>query len=94
MKEQNYSYPLDPDWTVEEMTTVISFLRAVEDAYEVGINRAQFLDRYHRFQTVVTSKMGEKRLGKQFAAVSGYELYPAVKQAMTTNKKIIKMVGD
>lgn len=94
MNDQNYSYPLDPDWTVEEMTTVISFFRAIEDAYEVGINRGELLARYRRFQAVVGSKMGEKQLGKQFAAVSGYEFYPAVKLAMKTNQKTIKMVGD
>lgn len=94
MKEQSYSYPLDPAWATSEMATVISFYRAVEDAYEVGINRAKFLDCYHDFQGVVRSKMGEKRLGRQFAEASGYEFYPVVKMAESSNKKTIKMAGD
>ncbi|EAH1619242.1 hypothetical protein D4258_10845, partial [Listeria monocytogenes] len=31
-----YSYPLNPDWTTEEMTIVVQFLEAIERAYEKG----------------------------------------------------------
>ena len=44
MNSQNYSYPLDPSWTTKEMETVIAMFRAVEDAYEVGIDRDKILD--------------------------------------------------
>ena len=71
MKEQNYAYPLDSDWSISEMETVIAFWRAVEDAYEAGIGRQVFLDRYRDFKTVVPSKMGEKQLWRQFAQTSG-----------------------
>jgi len=30
----NYSYPLDLDWTHQEMSTVIALWNAVEDAYD------------------------------------------------------------
>lgn len=32
----NYSYPLDPTWTAEELIAVTNFYRVVEDAYETG----------------------------------------------------------
>lgn len=94
MKEQNYAYPLDSDWSISEMETVIAFWRAVEDAYEVGIGRQVFLDRYRDFKTVVPSKMGEKQLWRQFAQASGYEAYPVLKRARELQAKFIKMVGD
>lgn len=94
MKEQNYAYPLDSDWSISEMETVIVFWRAVEDAYEAGIGRQVFLDRYRDFKTVVPSKMGEKQLWRQFAQASGYEAYPVLKRAHESQAKFIKMVGD
>ena len=94
MKEQNYAYPLDSDWSISEMETVIAFWRAVEDAYEAGIGRQVFLDRYRDFKTVVPSKMGEKQLWRQFAQTSGYEAYPVLKLARESQAKFIKMVGD
>lgn len=33
-----YSYPLNPAWTTEEMTIVVQFLEAIERAYEKGID--------------------------------------------------------
>ena len=50
MQSQNYSYPLNPSWSTTEMETVIAMLRAVEDAYEVGINREELLKRYRAFK--------------------------------------------
>lgn len=94
MKEQNYAYPLDSDWSISEMETVIAFWRAVEDAYEAGIGRQVFLDRYRDFKTVVPSKMGEKQLWRQFAQTFGYEAYPVLKRARESQAKFIKMVGD
>ncbi len=94
MKGQNYAYPLDSDWSISEMETVIAFWRAVEDAYEAGIGRQVFLDRYRDFKTVVPSKMGEKQLWRQFAQASGYETYPVLKRARESQAKFIKMVGD
>ena len=94
MKGQNYAYPLDSDWSISEMETVIAFWRAVEDAYEAGIGRQVFLDRYRDFKTVVPSKMGEKQWWRQFAQASGYETYPVLKRARESQAKFIKMVGD
>ncbi|MDO4903774.1 MAG: UPF0223 family protein [Limosilactobacillus sp.] len=94
MKEKSYSYPLNPDWTPDEMVTVINFFNAVEDAYETGCDRDKFMDNYRKFQNVVGSKMGEKQLGREFKDVSGYDYYQVVKLAQSSSQKKLKMVGD
>lgn len=94
MRSQNYSYPLDPDWSVDEMEKVIGMFRVVEDAYEVGVSRQRVLAAYRDFKTVVTAKSEEKRLGRAFEQASGYVLYRVVKAAQTKQDKKIKMVGD
>ena len=49
-KEKNYSYPIDSDWTTDEMSTVIGMFRVVEDAYEVGVERQEIVDQYKKFK--------------------------------------------
>lgn len=94
MQSQNYSYPLNPGWSTAEMETVIAMLRAVEDAYEVGINRAELLKRYRAFKQIVNSKAEEKQIGRDFERDSGYVLYRVVKAAQDSDAKKIKMAGD
>lgn len=94
MQSQNYSYPLNPSWSITEMETVIAMLRAVEDAYEVGINREELLKRYRSFKEVVNSKAEEKQIGRDFERESGYVLYRAVKAAQEGDTKRIKMAGE
>lgn len=94
MNGKNYSYPLDPDWSLPEIEQVIAMFRIVEDVYEVGANRDQVLQRYHQFKKVINSKASEKRLGREFEHLSGYSLYQVVKLAQDSNSKRIKLVGD
>lgn len=94
MQSQNYSYPLNPSWSTAEMETVIAMLRAVEDAYEVGISREELLKRYRAFKQIVNSKAEEKQIGRDFEHESGYVLYRVVKQAQGSDARTIKMVGD
>ncbi|MBC8924648.1 UPF0223 family protein, partial [Escherichia coli] len=61
-----YSYPLNPDWTTEEMTIVVQFLEAIERAYEKGIDTLELKEKYRAFKQVVPSKGEEKRLGADF----------------------------
>lgn len=86
----HYSYPLELDWTHEEMATVIALWNAVEKAYETGIETKQFQMAYHQFKQIVRSIAQEKQLGKAFEEVSGYSLYRVV-QASKTSSKTIKM---
>lgn len=76
----NYSYPISTDWTTEEIIRVTNFYNAVETAYENGIDLLVFQKNYNQFKKIVTSKMEEKQIGKQFETISGYSIYRAVKQ--------------
>ncbi len=87
----NYSYPLDPSWSTDEIVTVVTMLRTVEDAYETGVSRQQVLTNYRNFKKVVATKAGEKQLGRQFAKLSGYQLYDVVKAAQESTAKKIKL---
>ncbi|PMD72531.1 UPF0223 family protein [Companilactobacillus nuruki] len=77
---QNYSYPLDEAWTQEDIVKVIDLYNAVEKAYESGIKRDEFLQKYRSFQDVVPMKMEQKRLDKEFEIESGYSIYQVFKK--------------
>ncbi|MDE1548423.1 UPF0223 family protein [Jeotgalibaca caeni] len=88
---QDYQYPIDLDWTPEEMNTVVQLWVAVEMAYEKGIRKDEFLTRYLHFKEVVPSKGEEKRYGNAFEKESGYSLYQVVKMARETERDMVKM---
>lgn len=90
---QDYQYPLDLDWTTEEMVIVMKMLEDLELANEKGIDNARFLKSYKQFKTVIPSIGEEKKLGKEFEKVSGYSLYRTVQAAKKNQKKILKMNG-
>lgn len=87
----NYQYPLDMDWTTDEMVKVTTLYKLVEDAYEHGVDRDNLLAAYRGFKTVVPDKATEKQLGRQFEAVSGYSLYTVVKMARSGSEKRIRV---
>lgn len=90
---QEYQYPLDLDWTTEEMVIVMKMWEDLELANEKGIDNARFLKSYQQFKTVISSIGEEKKLGKEFEKVSGYSLYRTVQAAKKNQKKILKMNG-
>lgn len=90
---QNYQYPIDLQWSTEEMIIVVEFWRCLELAYETGIDRQEFLQQYKQFKTVVKSIGEERRLGKEFEELSGYSLYQTVKYAQQSDSKRLKMKG-
>ncbi|MFV8813889.1 UPF0223 family protein, partial [Aerococcus urinaeequi] len=49
----NYQYPIDLDWTSEEMAIVVKMWNGLEQAYESSINREELLSRYKAFKQVV-----------------------------------------
>lgn len=89
---QTYQYPIDPDWTTEEIIKVVSFLNIVEEAYEGQISVQNFDQHYHEFKQVVDSIAAEKQMDRQFKAVSGYSIYQLVKtRKELTNSSVLKM---
>lgn len=87
----NYSYPIDPEWSREEMITVINFLNLVEQANEGGVDTQAFLAGYQKFKQVIRSIGEEKRIGREFESASGYSLYLTVQAAKKESKKRLKM---
>lgn len=76
-----YSYPILPDWTTEEIIDVVKFFEGVEQAYEKGIKREDMLARYRRFKEIVPSQSEEKSVFREFEEVSNYVSYQVVKKA-------------
>lgn len=81
MSEKEYSYPLDLDWSTDEVVDVTEFFVAVEQAFEGdGVRRGELAERYQAFKRVVPGKAEEKTLFKEFKSRSGLESYDVVKQ--------------
>ncbi|PKC50769.1 hypothetical protein RhiirA1_485409 [Rhizophagus irregularis] len=75
-----YSYPISPDWTTEEIITVVQFFEGIEKAYEKGIKREDMLALYRRFKQIVPSQAEEKSVFREFEEASGYVSYQVVKK--------------
>ena len=89
----NYAYPLDSGWSTEELIAVTNLYQVVEHAYESGVSPSKILKADADLKKVVSSKAFEKQLSRQFAKVSGYEIYQVVKRAQTDESSKIKMEG-
>ncbi|AEF25251.1 regulatory protein Spx [Streptococcus parauberis KCTC 11537] len=58
----NYNYPLDINWSTDDITSVLHFLNQVELAYEGKVNAKNLLQAYSAFKKVVPSKAQENKL--------------------------------
>ncbi|MFC0015861.1 MULTISPECIES: UPF0223 family protein [Allobacillus] len=86
-----YSYPIDPDWTTEEIVNVVELFQKVEEAYEQGTNTKEVLHAYNEFKKVVPSKAEEKTLFKEFEKKSGFVPYQVIQKAKAADNETIKM---
>lgn len=87
-----YQYPIDQDWSTEEIIDVINYFQQLEHAYGKGVDREEFLAAYRRFKEIVPGKAQERKICDEFEEVSGYSSYrtvKAVKEADSESK--IKM---
>ncbi|EPM6975967.1 UPF0223 family protein [Enterococcus faecalis] len=91
---KDYQYPLDLDWTTEEMVIVTNMWTAVEQANETGLPVDKFLTTYQQFKTVVKSIGEEKRLGREFENASEYSLYRTLQQAKKQGSGKLKLGDD
>lgn len=82
----NYNYPLDINWSTDEITSVLHFLNQVEKAYESKVDANQLLESYIVFKEIVTSKSQEKQIDREFEKSSGYSTYRAVQKAKEVEK--------
>lgn len=88
---KDYQYPLDLEWTTEEMVLVVHLWDCLEQAYESGISNDRFLEAYQGFKSVVKSIGEERKLGREFESISGYSLYHAVQIAKKNQNKILDL---
>ncbi|MBO0962565.1 UPF0223 family protein [Neobacillus sp. MM2021_6] len=76
-----YQYPIDYNWSTDEIVDVIKFFEAVEQAYEKGIERDKIMKTYRRFKEIVPSIAQEKTICGEFEEISGYSSYRTIKKA-------------
>jgi uncharacterized protein YktA (UPF0223 family) len=80
----DYQYPMDIDWTTEEIIDVIHFFEAVEKAYESKIRKEDLMSAYRRFKAIVPGKADEKKYTDEFQENSGYSSYLVIQKAKET----------
>ena len=80
----DYQYPVDYNWSTDEIVDVINFFEAVEKAYESKILKEEFMKAYRRFKEIVPGKADEKKYTDEFEESSGYSAYLVVKKAKET----------
>ncbi|MDZ5470633.1 UPF0223 family protein [Bacillus sp. 31A1R] len=73
-----YQYPIDHEWSTDEIIDVINFFQQIEKAYEHGIERDQLMNAYRRFKEIVPSKSEEKKICGEFEEMSGYSTYRTI----------------
>ncbi|MDS3994133.1 UPF0223 family protein [Staphylococcus capitis] len=75
-----YQYPLDLDWTNEEMMQVIHFFNKIENYYESFVKGEDVKKAYKKFKEIVPGKAEEKQIFKEFENKSGYNSYKVVQE--------------
>lgn len=75
-----YQYPLDLDWTNDEMMDVIHFFNKIENYYESSVKGEEVKKAYKSFKQIVPGKAEEKQLFKEFEKSSGYNSYKVVQE--------------
>ena len=81
----DYSYPLSPEWTTEEIIDVVTFFEGIELAYENGIQRQDMMSRYRKFKEIVPSIAEEKTYFREFEKESDYASFPVIKEMKAKN---------
>ena len=75
-----YQYPLDLDWSNDEMIEVIKFFNQIENYYEKSIIGTELMKQYKKFKQIVPSKAEEKQIFKEFEEKSGYNSYKVIQE--------------
>ena len=88
----SYHYPIDMNWSKDEVIDVVGFLTMIEKAYESsGVARDDILESYRKFKRIIPSKSEEKQILSRFEKESGYSGYLTVKKARESNQERISM---
>lgn len=89
--ENNYAYPLMPEWSKDEIIKMVEFYAAVEQANTTGIDRENFLKKVAEYRKIEPSIAAQKQLDREFKTVSGLSIYQTIKTANETTKKWLKV---
>ena len=65
MKE-NYEYPLMPEWSKDEIITMVEFYAQVEDAYTTDVAKDEFMKMVRKFKAIEPSIAAQKQLDRKF----------------------------
>lgn len=76
----SYSYPIDPEWTQDEIIDVVNFLALIEDAYESKVKTDDYDAVYKAFKKIAPMKSDENKIYKAFKEVSNYDGYTVTKR--------------
>lgn len=87
----NFQFPIDPDWSTDEIVKVVEFLDLIEKAYHQPVEANKLMANYRLFKEVVPSIGEEKRLGQSFEKDTGYSLYQTMKAVKSQPERKIKM---
>ncbi|MGY3764953.1 UPF0223 family protein [Vagococcus vulneris] len=90
MKE-NFSYPLNPEWSTQEIVTVMAMWEILEQTYTKRVTAEDFLGVYKNFKDIVKSIGEERQLGNEFEELTGYSLYRTVKSARAQKTGVLRI---
>lgn len=87
----NYEYPIMPEWTKSEIITMVEFYVMVEDSYRKGVSKDEFLKKVQEFKKIEPSIAAQKQLDRQFKEVSGFSIYKAIQTVSESSDKNVKV---
>lgn len=91
---ENYTYPIDPDWSNDKLLAVMKVFTDVEDAYENKLSVAVFEKDWTNYLKFVPSKMEQKTIDRQFKQLTDYSIYRVMQAIAQAKTKTIKMESE
>lgn len=88
---ENYTLPIDSNWTIDNIVTVSTFVDKVLQVYENGVLKVTLLAQYDKFRQVIPSKSEQKQFDRNFEQQTGFSIYRTIKLAQATTKDRIKV---
>ncbi|MBE4726304.1 UPF0223 family protein [Leuconostoc citreum] len=88
---ENYTLPIDSNWTIDDIVTVSAFVDKMLQVYENGVLKVTLLAQYDKFRQVIPSKSEQKQFDRNFEQQTGFSIYRTIKLAQATTKDRIKV---
>ena len=88
---ENYTLPIDGNWTTEDIVIVSNFVNAILSVYENGVSRDELLQHYNKYRVVMPAKSEQKRFDKDFERQTGHSIYRVTKLLQTSTEKRVRL---